>query len=72
MSLGLLSRAPDQVSTTVSTLAVGRHPRDPAAVLLAEDDGTVRSERLAVGRSRLLPQQVDRTIRAAADRSARP
>ena len=61
MSLGLLSRAPDQVSATVVTLAaVGVHPRDPAAVLLAEDDRAARAEGLAVGGAGLLAQQLSR------------
>ena len=63
MSLGLLSRWPDQVSTSVSTpVPSRRHPRDAPAVLLAEDDAAAGAEGLAVGRPGPLPEQVDRAI----------
>ena len=59
MSLGLFSRLPDQVSTTVSTADPSRlHPRDPPAVLLAEDDPAVGGEGLAVGRAGLLAEDL--------------
>ena len=52
MSLGLLSRAPDQVSTIGSTWpSPADQPRDPPAVLLAKDDRTARPKGLTVGRS---------------------
>ncbi len=63
MSLGLLRRAPDQVSASRSTpRAVSVHPRYPPAVLLAENDGAAGSQGLAVGGAGLLAKQLERAI----------
>ncbi len=63
MSLGLLSRWPDQVSTRDSTPEPsGDIDRDPPAVLLAEDDPAVGGERLAVGSASLVADEIEPTV----------
>ena len=64
-SLGLFSRLPSQLlDDRLDARAVEGHPRDPAAVLLAEDDPAVGGEGLAVGRAGPLAEHLDRPVRA--------